>query len=58
VDHDGGKLDASRIMTGADRKAIDQLTLELEEQRELAANRLAELVSPRTRFIASLGLHT
>ncbi len=44
VDRDGGKFDASRIITGADRRAIEQLSQELEEQRELAANRLAELV--------------
>ncbi len=45
VDRDGGKFDASRVITSTDRRAIDQLSQELEEQRELAANRLAELVS-------------
>ena len=44
VDRDGGKFDASRMITGADRRTIETLTRELEEQRELAANRLAELV--------------
>ena len=46
VDRDGGKFDASRVITSTDRRAIDQLSQELEEQRELAANRLAELVRP------------
>ncbi len=45
MDRDGGKFDASRVITSTDRRAIDQLSQELEEQRELAANRLAELVS-------------
>jgi len=44
VDRNGGKFDASRVITSADRRTIEQLTQELEEQRELAANRLAELV--------------
>ena len=44
MDRDGGKFDASRVITSTDRRAIDQLSQELEEQRELAANRLAELV--------------
>jgi hypothetical protein len=42
------------MITGADRRTIEQLTQELEEQRELASNRLAELVCFILKTLAEL----
>lgn len=43
VDRDGGKLDQKVVLSNAERKTVDQIAQELEEQRELAATRLVEL---------------
>lgn len=44
VDRDGGKsFDQKVVLSNAERKTVEQLGTELEEQRELAANRLVEL---------------
>ncbi len=41
VDKDGGKLEQKVVLSNAERKTIDQMLQDLEEQRELASNRLA-----------------
>ncbi len=44
VDRDGGgSIDRKVVLTNAERKTVEQLGNDLEEQRELAANRLLEL---------------
>merc|ERR1712045_638226 len=40
---DGGKLEQKVVLSNAERKTVEQMSQELEEQRELASNRLAEL---------------
>jgi len=43
VDKDGGKLENKVVLSNAERKSVEQLSQDLEEQRELASNRLMEL---------------
>lgn len=43
VDRDGGNLDRKVVLSNAERKTVEQLNHDLEEQRELATNRLEEL---------------
>ncbi len=43
VDRDGGNLDKKVVLSNAERKTVEQLNHDLEEQRELAGNRLIEL---------------
>ena len=44
---DGGKelKAAPTVITGAERKSLDELQRDLEDQRELSSNRLVELES-------------
>ena len=39
VDRDGGKFDQKVVLCNAERKTVDQMNTDLEEQRELASNR-------------------
>jgi E3 ubiquitin-protein ligase BRE1 len=43
VDRDGGKLEQKVVLSNAERKSVEQLTQDLEEQRELASTRMIEL---------------
>ena len=43
VEKDTSGFDQKTVLTNAERKTVDQMHRDLEEQRELAANRLAEL---------------
>merc|ERR1712173_416895 len=43
VDRDGGKLEQKVVLSNAERKSVEQLTRDLEEQRELASTRMVEL---------------
>ena len=43
LDKDGGKLEQKVVLSNAERKTVEQMTQDSEEQRELATNRLAEL---------------
>ena len=43
MDKDGGKLEQKVVLSNAERKTVENMSQELEEQRELASNRLAEL---------------
>ena len=55
VDKDGGKgLEQKVVLSNAERKSVEQLTQDLEEQRELAGNRLIELESMNGKYKESL----
>merc|ERR1719188_2873653 len=54
VDQHGGKLDQKVVLSNAERKTVEQLNHDHEEQRELAATRLAELESTNSKFKESL----
>ncbi|XP_059099011.1 E3 ubiquitin-protein ligase Bre1-like [Tigriopus californicus] len=54
VDRDGGRLDQKVVLSNAERKTVDQLTHDMEEQRELATNRLSELEDMNTKYKDSL----
>merc|ERR1719188_391164 len=54
VDQHGGKLDQKMVLSNAERKTVEQLNHDHEEQRELAATRLAELESTNSKFKESL----
>ena len=43
MDQDGGNLDQKVVLSNAERKTVEQLQYDLEEQRELVVNRMAEL---------------
>lgn len=43
VDRDGGKLEQKVVLSNAERKSVEQITQDLEEQRELASTRMIEL---------------
>merc|ERR1711936_359126 len=43
MDKDGGSLESKVVLSNSERKTVEQMSQELEEQRELASNRLAEL---------------
>ena len=43
IDKDGGKFESKVVLSNAERKTVDQMSHDLEEQRELATNRLSEL---------------
>ena len=43
LDKDGGKLEQKVVLTNAEHKTVQQMSQELDEQRDLASNRLAEL---------------
>ena len=51
VDRDGGSFDQKVVLSNAERKTVDQLTHDLEEQRELACNRLIELEFTNNRVV-------
>jgi E3 ubiquitin-protein ligase BRE1 len=54
-DRDGGaSFDQKVVLTNAERKTVDQLTHELEENRELAGNRLNELDEMNNLYKESL----
>merc|ERR1712088_888436 len=50
MDKDGGKLEQKVVLSNAERKTVDQMTQDLEEHRELATNRLAELEQTNTNY--------
>ena len=50
VDKDGGKLEQRVVLSNAERKTIEQLNHDLEEQRELASNRLIELEEMNVKY--------
>ena len=50
MDKDGGKLEQKVVLSNAERKTVDQMSQDCEEQRELAANRLAELEKTNTLY--------
>ena len=55
VDRDGGSgLDQKVVLSNTERKSVEQLHHALEEQRELATNRLSELESMNTLYKNSL----
>ena len=43
VDRDGGKLEQKVVLSNAERKSVEQITQDLEEQRDLASTRMIEL---------------
>ena len=43
IDKDGGKLEQKVVLSNSEHKTVVQMSQELEEHRELASNRLAEL---------------
>ena len=43
VDRDGGKLEQKVVLSNAERKSVEQITQDLEEQKDLASTRLVEL---------------
>merc|ERR1711997_462535 len=43
VDRDGGKLEQKVVLSNAEKKSVEQLNQDLEEQRELASTRMIEL---------------
>ena len=50
ADRDGGKLEQKVVLSNAERKSVEQLTQDLEEQRELASTRMVELESTNTKY--------
>merc|ERR1712156_873403 len=54
VDRDGGKLEQKVVLSNAERKSVEQITQDLEEHRELATNRLAELEQTNTHYKQAL----
>ena len=43
LDKDGGKLEQKVVLTNAEHKTVQSMSQELDEQRDLASNRLVEL---------------
>jgi predicted nuclease with TOPRIM domain len=43
INKDGGELEQKVVLSNAERKTVSQMSEDLEEHRELSANRLAEL---------------
>ena len=43
ADRDGGKLEQKVVLSNAERKSVEQITQDLEEQKDLASTRLVEL---------------
>ena len=41
--HSGKDLKGTSVLTGSERKTLDELQRDLEDQRELAQNRMVEL---------------
>lgn len=54
VDRDGGSFDQKVVLSNAERKTVEQLNHDLEEQRELATNRLSELETMNNFYKTSL----
>ena len=55
VDRDGGKITSAKVvLSNAERRSMDQLHHELEEQREQATNRLSELEQMNIKYKESL----
>jgi hypothetical protein len=54
VDRDGGVVDRKVVLTNAERKSVEQLNNDLEEQKELASNRLLELEKMNSLYKESL----
>ena len=50
MDKDGGSLEQKVVLSNAERKTVDQMSQDLEEHRELATNRLAELEQTNTHY--------
>jgi len=50
MDKDGGSLESKVVLSNSERKTVDQMTQDLEEHRELATNRLAELEQTNTHY--------
>ena len=49
-----GVIDRKAVLTNAERKGVEQLSRDLEEQRELASNRLLELEKMNSNYKNSL----
>jgi len=47
---DGGSLEPKLVLTNSERKTVDQMSQDLEENRELAINRLVELEKTNAVF--------
>lgn len=47
---DGGSLEPKLVLTNSERKTVDQMSQDLEENRELAINRLVELEKTNASF--------
>jgi len=54
VDKDGGKMEQKVVLSNAERKSVEQLNQDLEEQRELATNRHIELEEMSGKYKSSL----
>merc|ERR1711971_1310035 len=50
MDKDGGSLEPKFSLTNSERKTVDQMSQDLEENRELAINRLVELEKTNAVF--------
>jgi E3 ubiquitin-protein ligase BRE1 len=50
MDKDGGSLESKVVLSNSERKTVDQMTQDLEEHRELATNRLAELEQTNAHY--------
>ena len=50
MDKDGGSLEPKLVLTNSERKTVDQMSQDLEENRELAINRLVELEKTNAVF--------
>merc|ERR1719245_171018 len=54
VDRDGGKLEQKVVLSNAERKSVEQITQDLEEQRELASTRMVELEKTNENYKQAL----
>ena len=54
VDRDGGKLESKVVLSNAERKSVEQITQDLEEQRDLASTRMVELEKTNENFKQAL----
>merc|ERR1719245_2739851 len=54
VDRDGGKLEQKVVLSNAERKSVEQITQDLEEQRELASTRMIELEKTNENYKQAL----
>merc|ERR1712088_626168 len=54
MDKDGGKLEQKVVLSNAERKTVENMSQELEEQRELASTRMIELEKTNENYKQAL----